>query len=109
MKKFENVPGGLHPWFSRLAEVMPLINEFRVSLDPTSVSANTTSEQTFTVPGINAVDIILSITKPTHTSGLGIVGHRVSAKDTIAITFMNTTVGSIDPGSETYIIIVLRG
>lgn len=72
-----------------------------------SVGANTTSEQTFTVTGLTTNDVVY-VNKPTHQTGLGIVGCRVSAADTIAITFMNTTGGGITPTSETYEIIAIR-
>ena len=68
----------------------------------TAVSTITTSEQTVTVPGLNVGDAVV-VNKPTHQAGLGIVNARVSAANTLAITFMNTTAGSITPtASEVY-------
>ncbi len=71
------------------------------SLAPSAVGANTTSEQTFTVSGLGQPGAVF-VNKPTHQAGLGIVNVRVSAKDQIAITFMNTTAASITPTTETY-------
>lgn len=85
------------------------IEVYDETLDPASVGANTTSEQTFFVQGITANDIIVGVVKPSHDTGLGIVNSRVSAANQIAITYMNTTGGAIDPPSEEYRIIVLRG
>ena len=76
---------------------------------PTQVSANTTDEQTFTITGLLTEDTIISVTKPTHQAGLGIVGSRVSATDTLAITYMNNTGSGITPtASEEYTVVLLK-
>ena len=76
-----------------------------VTLSPAQVNANTTAEQTFTVPGLRVGDCILTVNKPTAQAGLGIVGYRVSAADTIGITFSNNTGAGITPtASQTYLI-----
>lgn len=90
-------------WLAYLADIVNAGKTYTVTINPASVSANTTSEQTFTVTGIKTDDMIY-INKPTHTAGLGIVNARVSAKDTIEITFMNATGSPIDPPSEDYLI-----
>lgn len=80
-----------------------------VTLSPAEVAANTTAEQTFTVPGLATNDVILGVTKPTTQAGLGIVGHRISAANTLAITFSNNTASPITPtASQTYLIAVAR-
>jgi len=79
-----------------------------VTLSPSQVSANTTAEQTFTVPGLQTTDMV-SVQKPTAQAGLGIVGARVSAPNTLAITFVNVTESGITPtASQTYIVRVTR-
>ena len=92
-------------WYSDVEEA---IRHFSVTLDPASVAANTTAEQTFNVTGVNSSDIII-INKPTLTAGIGIAGVRASAKDQIAITFLNATGGAINPASESYSLIAIRG
>lgn len=77
------------------------------TINPASVAAATAAEQTFTVTGLRVNDQVV-VTKPTATAGLGIVNARVSAADTLAITFMNATAGAIDAASETYTIAVYR-
>lgn len=77
------------------------------TLDPASVAAATSAEQTFTVTGLKTTDQV-KVSKPTATAGLGIVNVRVSAADTLAITFMNATASPIDAGSEVYTLTVLR-
>jgi hypothetical protein len=80
-----------------------------VTLSPASVAANTTAEQTFTVNGLLAGDFAAYVNKPTAQAGLGIVGCRVSAANTLAITFSNNTGSSILPtASQVYQILIAR-
>lgn len=79
-----------------------------VPLSPAAVGANTTAEQTFTVSGIQVGDEI-NVSKPTTQAGLGIVNNRVTAANTIGITFSNNTGGGITPtAGEIYVIAVNR-
>lgn len=94
-------------WLQRLRDVLPKVQTFSVTINPTAVAANTTSEQTFTVTGLTANDIV-TVNKPSHQTGLGIVNCRASAADTLAITFANVTGASIDPSSETYLVLAIR-
>jgi hypothetical protein len=71
------------------------------TLNVGQVNANSTSEQTFTVKGLRVTDFV-ELNKPTHTSGIAIGNCRVSAADTLAVTFQNITGGNITPGSEVY-------
>lgn len=68
---------------------------------PTSVAANTSAEQTFTVTGIPASSMVL-VNKPTHQQGLGIGNVRVSGSNTIAITYVNVSSAAIVPNTESY-------
>lgn len=79
----------------------------QATLNPASVAAATSAEQTFTVTGVRVNDFVL-VSKPTVTAGLGIVNARVSAANTVAITFMNATAGALDAGSEVYTFLVFR-
>lgn len=80
-----------------------------VTLSPALVALNTTAEQTFTVPGILATDVIIDVTKPTAQAGLGIVGSRVTAANTVGITFSNNTGSNITPtASQVYLIAWMR-
>ena len=76
--------------------------------DPASVAAATTAEQTVTVPGVRVGDYVIDVTKPSLTAGVGIVNTRVSAANTLAVTFVNATAAPIDPPSETYQVLVMR-
>lgn len=75
---------------------------YQSTLSPSAVAANTTAEQTFTVTGLAASSLV-AVNKPTSQAGLGISGVRVSAANTLAISFCNDTSGSITPtASEVY-------
>jgi hypothetical protein len=79
-----------------------------VVLSPSIVATITTAEQTFTVTGLIVGDFV-SVAKPTAQAGLGIAGARVSAANTLAITFVNPTAAGITPtASEAYVISVRR-
>lgn len=77
------------------------------SINVGSVAANTTAEQTFTVPGLRLGDFV-HVAKPSLNAGLGVCNARVSANNTLALTFNNNTAGAIDPAAETYLICVMR-
>lgn len=74
---------------------------YKPALTPISVAANTTAEQTFTVTGLVAGTPVW-VNKPTAQTGLGVVGVRVSAANTLAINYANLTAGAIVPAAETY-------
>jgi hypothetical protein len=76
-----------------------------LTLSPAEVAINTTVEQTFSFPGVRTSDVIVGVSKPTTQAGLGIVGYRVTAADTIGITFANVTGGAITPtASQVYLV-----
>jgi hypothetical protein len=80
----------------------------QATLSPAEVAINTTAEQAFTIPGLKTGDFV-SVMKPTAQAGLGIVGTRVTAANTIGITFANVTGSAITPtASQVYIINVTR-
>ena len=88
------------------------INELQIvslALTPSAVGANTTAQQTFTVTGVKVGEVVVAVEKPSHQAGLGIVGARVTAVDTVGITFSNNTGAGITPtAGETYDFVVAR-
>ena len=83
------------------------LKKYTVAINPASVAADTTVEQTFAVAGlVAATDIVLACVKPSVTAGLDISNPRVSADGTLAITFQNSTAGAIDAPNENYVLIV---
>lgn len=76
---------------------------YAAALTPVSVAANVMAEQTFTVTGLIAGTPVW-VNKPSAQAGLGIVGARVSALNTLAINYVNTTSTAIVPTAETYVV-----
>ena len=75
---------------------------------PASLSANSTSEVLYTLPGVMLGDF-LEINKPSHTAGLSIGNIRASAANQIGIQWVNSTTSTItSPPSESYLIAVTR-
>ncbi len=77
-----------------------------VSLTPAGVATITSAEQTFTVVGLKTSDIVY-VAMPSLVAGIGIANARVSAKDTLAISFINATAGSVTPAAGIYQVLVL--
>ena len=89
-----------------------LINEDRfgvcgLALDVTPVAPNSSAEQIFTVKGLRTGDFV-TVSKPSLNPGLVVSTARVSASDTLAITFANLTASAIDPAPETYLVFYFR-
>lgn len=96
-----------------MSTIFPLGNVVKlfavqVAIDVTSKSAATSAEQDITVTGVKTGDIVFAVNKPSLSAGLGVANARVKSDDTISITYMNATAGSIDPASETYTIVIGR-
>lgn len=95
------------PWIKRLSDAFPKIQTVSLALTPVSVAANTTAEQTFTVTGLNTNDMVF-VTKPSLDAGLGVTGARVTAADTLGITYVNATAVALTPTAEIYKIASIR-
>lgn len=79
-----------------------------LTISPTIVNANTTSEQTFTIKGMHAGDFVY-VNKPTSQTGLILGNARVSSNDNIAIQWANVTGSNITPtANELYTILIIR-
>lgn len=79
----------------------------QAALTPSQVATITAPEQTFTVNGLIVGDFV-QVMKPSAQAGLGIAGARVTAANTLGITYVNPTAGNITPTAETYVILVVR-
>lgn len=74
----------------------------------TSITANTSVEVTTTVTGLRPYDLI-EINKLNHVAGLSVGNVRVSAANTLAIQFVNSTGGAIAlQSTDTYLVAVTR-
>lgn len=74
-----------------------------------TVATTTTAEQSVTVTGLNVTDTVVGLSKPTAQAGLGIVGWRVAAANSLGITYLNVTGAAITPtSSEVYGVQIFR-
>lgn len=79
------------------------------TLTSVGVATITTAEQTYTVPGLQVGDLVISVNRPNNTPvGVGIVNARVSAANTLALTWVNPTAGSVTPGAGVFSIVIGR-
>lgn len=80
-----------------------------VALTPLGIGASTSGpEQTFTVNGLQLGDFV-DVSKPTVQPGISLGNARVSAANTLAIEFVNTTAGTLTPtAGEVYSVGVTR-
>jgi len=91
-------------WYS---DVEGAISYFEITINPSSIPANSTQEETITLPDISSKDIVF-VNKLSHTSGIGIVNSRVSSTGDVIITFINITGSAVDLPEETYRIVVIH-
>jgi hypothetical protein len=81
-----------------------VVSTYATSQTPVSVAANTTAEQSITVNNVLSTDLVI-INKPTSQAGLGLVSGRVSAANTVKLTFANATAAALTPtATETYVV-----
>ena len=81
----------------------------QVALTPAQTGANTSNEQTFTVPGIQVGDQISAVTfLGANTLLVDIVQGRVTAANTIALNFQNGTGGALTYPAGNFLIEVNR-
>ena len=77
------------------------------SIAPSSVLANVSAEQTFTVSGLSMADTVFI--SPVATGNATMAGQaRVSASDTLAVTYTNPTGGALTPATGTMRILAVR-
>lgn len=69
---------------------------------PAQVLQATTSVQNFTVPGLLTTDVVRVHFSGVQTVGVFVASARVSAADTLALTFANVTGGALTPATGVY-------
>jgi hypothetical protein len=84
-------------------------NALKVIITPTSVAANTTVTQTFTVAGIQAADKVAGWQwQAAQKTGVMIIAMRVTGDNQLAIDFSNPTGGALVPTGGVISIFLLR-
>jgi len=95
-------------WFSTISDQSIQIIRFTPTLAPALVAANSSAEQTLPVAGLRLDDVVVALSYVTHDVGVVVYNPRVTAVDTLALSFANTTGGGITPTSQIYTIHIIR-
>jgi len=83
------------------------IRLFSQTITPDPVTAIQTDEQTFTVNGLSTADAVFI--SPVATGNHTMAGSaRVSAADTLAVTYTNPTQGTLTPAAGVMHILAIR-
>jgi hypothetical protein len=90
---------GLNGTPSQAAAFLP--RAYIETLTPAATAAVSVVEQTFTIAGVNVGDTVV-VSAPGVTAGVGIAGARVTAANTVGISFANTTAGSLTAPAGVY-------
>lgn len=87
----------------------PIAQIFTVSgsLNPGSVDAAATVEQNVPITGLKVGDFVIA-EKPTLDVGLAVCSCRVSADGNLKVSLVNSSVGAINPGAETWRFLIFR-
>lgn len=80
------------------------VSVYSSTQSPSSIATITVAEQSVTVTGLLATDLVL-VNKPTSQAGIALCVGRVSAANTLKLSFGNATAGTLTPtGSEAYLV-----
>lgn len=79
-----------------------------VTLTPVAVAGAISAEQSFTIAGLQVGDYVDTNLNGAQTAGIGIANARVSAANTLAVLFSNSTAGSLTPAAGTYVVRISR-
>ena len=102
-----DIPPELFAWLQQLQLRFPKVDTYEPTIDLANIATVSYSTQTFTVEGLNINDII-TVNPPVLTAGLYLISYRVSAANTLSLTFYNSTGGGIDEASAVYKIVSIR-
>lgn len=95
-------------WIDLLRNYTYDLREVQVTLDPTSLTANSTSAEAFTVPGVKVGDYVLHVESATFTDDFTINNAKVTDTDEITLQLHRGKSGGYNPPSETYTFIILK-
>ena|SRR3990172_2215780 len=102
-----DIPPELFAWLQQLQLRFPKVSTYEPAIDLANIVTLTYSTQTFTIEGLDINDII-TVNPPALTAGLYLLSYRVSAANTVSLTFYNSTGSDIDEVSAVYKIVSIR-
>ena len=65
------------------------VRKYNVTIGATTINSLTTGTVTFAVSNVRTTDVVFANPKSALTTGLGLVGMRVSAAGVVTATFLN--------------------
>ena len=81
----------------------------QATLTPVAVGATTAAEQTFTIPGLLPGDQISDVgLQAAWTTAVAVTNWRTTSTGLLAVSYYNSTAGSLTPQSGVYLIEVNR-
>lgn len=95
-------------WLETVRDFTHHIKETTLSVDPPNLTANITTVQAITVPGVKVGDYILKIDTTTFSDEYMIVDAKVTASDEVSIKYLRGKAGAYDPPAENMTIIYLK-
>ena len=93
--------------FTGAATPITRITKTTATITPSSVSANTSSTQTFSI-GVGGTGDVVTVNPPSHLAGLGITICRQNSSGVVQIRWQNVTGGSLTPPAGDYIFLHTR-
>ena len=78
-----------------------------VTLTPAAVGAATVADQNLTVNGVEPGDAIVCVQNPI-VNATALVQAKCATANTLALTFVNPTAGSLTPTTGTYVFLVFK-
>lgn len=84
-----------------LKSTSPVVIKADITFNPASIPANSTADQTITVPGA-LPGYPVHVWAESLESGVGISHAWCSAINTVKVRLVNETVGAIDPASQVF-------
>ena len=82
------------------------VDSFTASLTPTSVTGHSSSDQAYTVAGIQTSQLLLNVIPPSGTGNTGIGSARITATNQVTITWINANNNAATPPAGTYRFVV---
>jgi len=82
-----------------------VVKEFSATINPSAVSADSVASEEFTVSGLVDGDVVVV---NAGAEDIGIGNARVSADNTLKVTFINPTSSEIDPAESDWSILAFR-
>ena len=85
---------------------LPVKLNRKVTANLSAIPAGQFSVETVTVTGLKVGDFVL-VNAPNLETGVKVISARVSAADTLELTLVNLTSGSVNPASQVFFVVAL--